>query len=367
MQDQDRPTSSDQDRLESDAHDAGDALESDNPAEALSPAEDDLLVEVGPPRPEPKPGDEARAPRRITFGATPPPSDQGGVGSPAHPRVHVDRDSSWFWPLVNLVGLVAVVLINWLANWLPFNDMTTGDIANRHPVPFQPAGWAFAIWIVIYALLLAFVIYGFLPAGRNNPRIRAVGPFFLVANIANITWLFLWHWEQFGASLIPTTALLAALIGIYGIIRLRGRSGVEPTVIQRLLVWTPFSVYLAWVSIAILSNLQIWMDRGGWDGGPFGLRTWAVIFLLAGVLLAAGVAFFFHDAAFTLVYVWAYLGIAQKQWDPSKLVSITAILLVIVAAAVTVMGFILAFDQRTVQGSGGRFALRRRASPPAGL
>ena len=367
---QDRPSPSDPDRPQPpdpDARpdaDAGDALETASSAEALAP-EEDLRIEAGPPRAET--GEGRRTPRRISFGAAGAPSDQGGVGSPAHPRVHVDRDSSWFWPLVNLVGLVAVVLINWLANWIPFNDMTTGEIANRNSVPFQPAGWAFTIWIIIYALLLAFVIYGFLPGGRRSRRVQAVGPFFLVANLANIAWLILWHWEQVGAALIAMAVLLATLIGIYAVIRVRGRGGVEPTLIQRLIVWTPFSVYLGWVSIAILSNLQVWMDRDGWDGGPFGLRAWAVIFLLASVLVAAGVAFFFHDAAFTLVYVWAYLGIAQKQWEPSTFVSITAILLVIVAAAVTVMAFMLSFDRRTVQGSGGRFSLRRRSSPPTGV
>lgn len=353
-----RPAAPD-DRLEPDMRDAGDALEADAPEEALGPVDDTVRVELpaAPPSPAAGPPPARRVP--LT------PVDQG-AGSPAHPRVHVDRDSSWFWPLVNLIGLVAVVLVNWLANWLPFNDVTTGEVANRNAVPFLPAGWTFTIWGLIYAMLLAFVIYGFLPAGRNNPRIQAVGPFFLVANIANISWLFLWHWEQFGASLIVMAILLATLTGIYAVVRVRGRSGVEPTVVQRLIVWTPFSVYLGWISLATLANLQVWMDNGGWDGGPFGLRAWAVIFLLAGVLIAAGVAFFFHDAAFTLVYVWAYLGIAQEQWSTTKLVSVTAILLVIVAAALTVMASMLAFDSRTVQGR-ARLPFRRRTSPSSGV
>jgi len=358
--DQPEPTSSPDERLPEDAFDAGDALEADSPHQALSPDAETTRIELRA-SPEPAPG-AAPGRRRIPFV-----SRDAGAGSPAHPRSYVSRDSAWFWPLVSLVGLAAVVLINWLANWVPFNDVTTGDIANRNPVPFQPADWAFTIWFVIYALLLVFVIYGFLPAGRNNPRVQAVGPFFLVANLANILWIFLWHWERFGAALIVMAVLLAALIAIYYVVRRRYRDAAEPTTIQRLVVWTPFSVYLGWISLAILSNVQVWMDRGGWDGGPFGLRAWAVIFLLAGVLVAAAVGFFFHDAAYTLVFVWGYLGIAQKQWDVSKLVSVTAILLVIVAAAVTVMAFILAFDRRTLPGR--PLSLRRRGTPapPTGV
>jgi translocator protein len=333
--------------------DAGDALESDQPHQSLAPD-----VDAGVTRIELEPAREVRRDA---------PARDAGVGSPTHPRSYVSRDSSWFWPLVNLVGLVAVVLINWLANWVPFNDLTTGEIADRHPVPFQPAGWAFTIWGVIYVMLLVFVIYGFLPAGRNNPRVQAVGPFFLVANLANIAWIFLWHWEQFTGALIAMVVLLASLVGIYAVIRRRGRDTAEPSVIHRLIVWTPFSVYLGWISIAMLANIQVWMTTGGWDGGPFGLRAWAVIFLLAGVLVAAAVGFFFHDAAYAAVFVWGYLGIAQEQWSLARLVSVTAIGLVVVVAAVTVMAFMLAFDRRTMPG--GPFGFRRRGSPapPTGV
>lgn len=358
------------DQLREDALDAGDALEADTPHEELSPdagpeqtAEartEPVRVDLGAP-PAPAPA-QAGPGRRIPFI-----SRDRSVGSPAQPRSYVSRDSSWFWPLINLVGLAAVVLINWLANWVPFNDQTTGDIADRAAVPFQPAGWAFSIWGLIYLLLFVFVVYGFLPAGRNNPRVQAVGPFFLVANLANIAWLFFWHWEQFGAALITMAVLLAALIGIYAVVRRRGKNGPEVGVAERLVVWTPFSVYAGWISVAILANVQVWMRYGGWDGGPFGLRGWSVIFLLASVLVAAGVGFFFHDAVYTLVFVWGFLGIAQEQWDASKLVSVTAILLVIVAAAVTVMAFMLAFDARTMQGRS--FSLRRRGTPapPTGI
>src|SRR5690606_19891653 len=90
------------------------------------------------------------------------------------------RDRSWIaWPLISLIGLAAVVLVNWLANWLPLNDITTGQISNDHPVPFQPAGWVFSIWGLIYVLLAVFVIFSFFPQGRRATRINAVGPVFL--------------------------------------------------------------------------------------------------------------------------------------------------------------------------------------------
>lgn len=312
--------------------DAGDALEADAPDEHLAPE----------PQAQPQRVRVTAASDRV---AGPPPGSP--AGSPDSPRMSVSRERSWIWPLISLVGLAVVVLVNWLANWLPLNDMQTGEIANTYPVPFQPAGWVFSIWGVLYILLAIFVIYSFFPSGRLNGRIQAVGPLFLVANIANVSWIFLWHWLRFRGSLIALVVLLGVLAAIYLLLRGARRDSGQMTTAQRLIVGVPFSVYLAWASIATLANVQVWMREGGWDGGMFGLRGWTVIFLLVGIIAAAGIAFFSHDAAFPLVYVWAYLGIAQRQWDEDMLISILAIILVVAAAALTVMAFILSFDTRS--------------------
>lgn len=253
-------------------------------------------------------------------------------------------DRPWRWPLISLAGLVAVILVNWLAVWLPLNDRTTGEIANAHAVPFQPAGWAFLIWSLIYGLLLAFVIYSFLPAGRHSSRIQAIGPFFLIANIANIAWIIAWHWEQFFASLVAIVILLGSLAAIYAMLRTRDEHGRRGSLIQRFLVGGTFSIYLGWISIATLANLEVWMANGGWSGGPFGLNGWTIIFLIGGLLVASVFAFFGRDAAYPLVFAWGFAAIAQEQWGESALISILAGILALAALALVVMAILLEFD-----------------------
>ncbi|MDQ3525332.1 MAG: hypothetical protein M3451_09795, partial [Chloroflexota bacterium] len=156
-------------------------------------------------------------------------------------RRRVDPANPWFWPLINLVGLVAVVAANALANILPFNDITTGEVINQDPIFFQPAGWVFLIWGFIYLLLAVFVVYSLLPRGRRDFRMSRIGPLFLVANITNIVWLFLWHYEQWVLSVTVIAALLIALALIYAGLR-RTRRNRPPDTMERLMVWTPFSV-----------------------------------------------------------------------------------------------------------------------------
>jgi len=275
-------------------------------------------------------------------------SGSGGVDGGQ--RVWFERGSSWHWPVINLVGLLVVLGVNFLANWIPFNHQTTGEVITKHPIFFQPAGWAFIIWGVIYALLLVFVAYSLLPGGRRSRRVRRIGPVFLVANIANVVWLFFWHWEQFLLTVIFMGILLLSLIVIYILSRRADGDGRVPTRMQQFAIQIPFSLYLGWISVASIANVAVWLDRRGWDGGPFAPQVWAVIMILAGVALAAAVALFRQDAVFPLVFVWSYIAIAQQQWSDSKLVAIFAGIGAVAAAALTVAAFMLSFDRKAMAG-----------------
>ena len=77
----------------------------------------------------------------------------------------------------NLVAFAFVILINVLANALPFNDQTQVEISARYPTLFTPAGFTFSIWSIIYLALLVFVIWQALPAQRGNAKVARVSRF----------------------------------------------------------------------------------------------------------------------------------------------------------------------------------------------
>lgn len=262
-------------------------------------------------------------------------------------RRRVDPANPWFWPLINLAGLVAVVAVNALANIIPFNDITTGEVINREPISFQPAGWTFSIWGFIYVLLTVFVIYSLLPRGRRDFRMSRIGPLFLVANIANIAWLFLWHYEQWLPSVNVMAVLLISLALVYAGLR-RTRRNRLPDTMERLMVWTPFSVYLGWIVVAFIANVSGWRDRTGADVIDVSDRWWAVVMILVVLAITAVMALWMHDPAFVLVTVWASVGIGVEQWDRSTLVAVVAFIAALLAAALAIVASLIAFEQRTV-------------------
>jgi len=211
---------------------------------------------------------------------------------------------------VNLLALGATVVANGLANALPLNGQTTGEISDRFQVYFVPAGYVFSIWGLIYLGLGAFAVYQALPAQRENPRLQRVGYLFALSCLANVAWLFLWHYEQFALTVVAMLVLLLSLIAIY--LRLEiGR--VRVPAIEEWLVRVPFRIYLGWVTVATIANVTSFLDYVNWSGWGIQPEVWAVIMLVAGAVIAAVVGLTRGDAAYMLVIVWAFVGIAVKH------------------------------------------------------
>ena len=216
----------------------------------------------------------------------------------------------WILQSVNILAIIATLAVNALANILKFNGQTTGGVSDKFQVYFVPAGYVFAIWGVIYIGLIAFGIFQALPSQRDNPRLNRIGYLFALSCVANILWLFCWHYEKFLLTLLLMLVLLLSLIAIY----LRLEIGqVSVSGIEKWMLRIPFSIYLGWISVATIANVTDLLDYLHWTGWGISAVAWTVIMLLAGVIISALMSFLRGDVAYLLVIIWAYIGIAVKQ------------------------------------------------------
>ncbi len=221
---------------------------------------------------------------------------------------------------VNVLATVLVITVNALANTLPINGLTTGEISDRFEVYFVPAGYVFSIWGLIYLALVGFTVYQALPSQRENPHLRRIGYLYALSCVANAAWIFLWHYEQFPWTLLAMVVLLLLLITIY--LRLRiGLVRVPPAVTW--LVHVPFSIYLGWFTVATVANVTSLLDFLNWNGWGLAPELWAILMLIIAGLIASAVSITRGDVAYVLVIVWAFAGIVVKQVDTLS-VAITA-------------------------------------------
>ena len=230
----------------------------------------------------------------------------------------------------NLFSIILALTVNVLASTLPLNGQNTGEISDRFQVFFVPAGYVFTIWFLIFVGWIAFAIFQFLPAQKDNQRLRNLGYWFALSGVFNAAWLFCWHFNLFGLSVLVMLALLGTLIISY--VRLDvGRSVVSYA--EKWAVDVSISVYLGWISVATVANITSWLYSINWNGFGITPQVWAVIMLVVASLIGVMMALSRKDSGYLLVFVWAFAGIAVKQAVES-LVALTAWV-----ATVTMFGF----------------------------
>ena len=212
--------------------------------------------------------------------------------------------------LANLISVAIALTVNILASTLPLNGQNTGEISDRFQVYFVPAGYVFAIWGIIYIGWIAFTIFQFRRDQKESPRLRKLGYLFALSGIFNAAWLFTWHYNYFGLGVIVMLGLLGLLIASYLSLNV---NRVSVTTAERWSVDIPFSVYLGWISVATIANVTDWLYLVGWNGFGIAAQTWAVIMLVVASVVGLLMALTRRDAAYLLVFVWSFVGIALKQ------------------------------------------------------
>ncbi|MFC2052468.1 hypothetical protein ACFLT4_07050 [Chloroflexota bacterium] len=239
--------------------------------------------------------------------------------------------------ILNLIGFLGTVVVNGLANALPLNNKTTGELSDQYPNLFVPAGLTFSIWGVIYILLAIFVIYGLIISIKNNTQktafIENTGILFFISSLTNIGWIFAWHYEILPLSLVLMLVILGSLITIY--LRLRiGKSDSSSS--GKYLVHLPFSVYLGWITIATIANVTAVLVDINWNTFGLGEQFWAVAVIIVGIAIALSVLFTRKDIFYCLVVDWALLGILLKRLADSTPVQSVIIISIIGMALISV-------------------------------
>ena len=229
-----------------------------------------------------------------------------------------------------IISTLITLTVNGLANSLPLNGLSTGEISDRFESYFVPAGYVFSIWGLIYLGLLAFNVYQALPAQRNNPRLVKIGWAVVIANLANASWMFFWHYLLFPLSLLEMVTLLAALLYIYTHLEI-GKSTVST--VERWLVRVPFSIYLGWITVATIANTADVLDHIKWGQFGFSDETWMVIILAVVVVIAWAMSLTRKDVAYLAVLLWALAGIGVKFPASGVVTASTWISFVLVAGA----------------------------------
>lgn len=212
-----------------------------------------------------------------------------------------------------VITFILMIVVNVLANTLPINGISTGDVSDAYPNLFAPTALTFSIWGLIYLLLAAYTLYhiGLFRTDASPEKIRLLektGLIFSFSSFTNAIWILSWHYLQIPLSMLLMLILLISLIWIN---RMIGRERL--TTREKVFIKLPFSVYFGWITVATIANATTLLVGWNWDGFGIAESVWTVLIISVGLLIGLVTMVTNKDVAYGCVIIWAYIGILIKH------------------------------------------------------
>ncbi len=194
-----------------------------------------------------------------------------------------------------------------------------------------PAGWAFAIWGVIYTLAVLQAV-GTLAAGPGRvPRRLQVD--LVVLYLGGAVWILL---AALSSSLATAVALLVMAVAAVDAVLLVTRRRTGPTWLT-LLTRAGVGLYAGWVTAALFLNVSTALVE--LDVVAVADLGWQLLVLLVAVATLAAVTLAARATlAYPLAGCWALVGIAATGLEEqSTAVAVTALSALVVLVALTLV------------------------------
>ena len=208
----------------------------------------------------------------------------------------------------NLIMLILVFVFNFLTGTGRINNLSQADISEMFPTKITPAGFAFSIWGVIYALVLISILWMLFKHKdrRMSEVIHEVGWWFNLSCLANIVWTITFSYLK-----LPLSTLLIAilLISLTMILMRLSKLHVKAKSIFPL----AFGMYAGWVMIATVVNIAASLVQVGWNGFGLSETLWASIILVVALAIVFFVTYRTTNVIIPLPVAWAYFAIFKEQ------------------------------------------------------
>lgn len=229
---------------------------------------------------------------------------------------------------INIILFAGMLVMNYLANALPLNNKTTGELSDSFPNLFVPAGLTFSIWGIIYLLLIVYCVVQF--TGSDKEVISNISWLFGISCILNALWIVFWHFGKLPSSLLVMLGLLITLIYI----------NISIRELPIGIIKASFGIYLGWICIATIANVTTLLVNAGWNGFKFSHEAWTIIMIFIGTIITAMTIYRLVNPFIGLSVVWAFIGIAIKRQDDYRSIFVSAIIAISLVSLITLWGFL---------------------------
>ncbi|MET3903347.1 tryptophan-rich sensory protein [Paenarthrobacter sp. 4246] len=211
-----------------------------------------------------------------------------------------------------------------------------------------PATPAFSIWSVVYAGLVAYTVWQWLPSQRANPRQRSLGWIVAASMVLNAAWILSVQAGWLFVSVLVILALLVTLVLAF----LRYSQSRATSWFEAVAVDGTLGLYLGWTSVAVCANIAAALNASGFSG--FGLRpeVWSVGVLVVVAVVGIALAIKGHGRlALAAAIAWglAWITVGRSTDSPESFPTAVAA----AVAAALVLGSAITVRTRVVLAGRG--------------
>ena len=217
--------------------------------------------------------------------------------------------------IIAVTAFISMLIVNALANTVPLNGLSTGQVAALYPNFFTPAGITFSIWSVIYGFLIVFILLAW--PRRNDLIVAKILPYLTLSCILNLSWIIVWHYLLPGLSVAIMLGLLVVLAVVFKTVQ----ADKSPDLKMKRWLSISMTTYFAWICVATIANIAAFFVSLNWRGGIIPEPVWTVIMMSAATLLALKITSRYIVPSFSVVVIWAVFGI-YFRWRESDSIQI---------------------------------------------
>lgn len=213
--------------------------------------------------------------------------------------------------VILVATFVTTLFVNFMANYLPINGITTGEVSNFYFNYFTPANYVFSIWIVIYvAQILMYFTIGF-DLKRYKKYLEKIYPWLIIVDLANVVWLLAWHYKLIELTVPFMVLILLSLIQFYIITR-------SEKSLPQIFRFTS-SVYLGWVNVATIANISAFFSAYGYSPSIISKALLVVLLMVVAIALSLVFVKSYKDYIILIIAIWAIIGIVVKFQDSATI------------------------------------------------
>jgi translocator protein len=223
------------------------------------------------------------------------------------------------WRLFNILAFIGNICVAYCIGApnnfsSKFGLKTNKEISEMYPTLITPAGWAFAIWGLIFSLQGMSMIWQcmFQEDSVVGVSMKLVSGTWIASCILQCVWTLLFALNRIWSSLVVMIGILLCLGNIYINFHFAAFEGWFELIMMKL----PFGIHFAWLIVATLANINIAITStiDKFSIAILSSTAWLSLSVLG--LGGIGLTLHFEDPVFCCVFAWASLAISRFEHPP---------------------------------------------------